>query len=68
MGLWVIHHGRHWPSDVFGGYLYGLFYLALWIKLYPWAKAWEARHPDLLNAVDRALRRVGSRFGLARTP
>ncbi len=68
MGLWVIHHGRHWPSDVFGGYLYGLFYLALWIKLYSWAKAWEARHPELLNAVDRALRRAGSRFGLAKTP
>ena len=67
MGLWVIHHGRHWSRDVFGGYLYGLFYLALWIKLYPWTKAWEARHPELLNAVDRALRRAGSRFGLART-
>ncbi|MEE9284328.1 MAG: phosphatase PAP2 family protein [Dehalococcoidia bacterium] len=68
MGLWVVHHGRHWPSDVFGGYLFGLFYVVLWVKLHPLARAWEARHPKLLTTVDRALRRAGARVGVFRTP
>lgn len=63
-GFWLIHHGRHWPSDVFGGYLYGLLYLVIWIGLYRVAKAWERRHPDLLTWT--TLRRIGARLGLAR--
>lgn len=60
MGVWVVHHGRHWPSDAFGGYLYGLIYLMLWVRLYPIAKAWEARHPGFLTSAP--LRRVASRL------
>ena len=63
-GLWLIHHGRHWPSDVFGGYLYGSLYLVIWIGLYRVAKAWERRHPDLLTWT--TLRRIGARLRIAR--
>ncbi len=66
MGLWLIHHGRHWPSDVLGGYLYGLLFLALWIKLYPKALAWEARNPELLTMT--TVRRVGAMLGVLRAP
>ena len=37
-GLWLIYDGRHWFSDVIGGYTYGTFYLLLWIVAYRWAK------------------------------
>ena len=66
MGLWVVHHGRHWPSDVFGGYVYGAVYLYFWIKLYHVAKAWDERHPGFLASL--TLRRLGSRFRLMKAP
>ena len=34
MGLWLIHAGRHWPSDVLGGYIFGGFYLFVLITAY----------------------------------
>ena len=37
-GLWLIYDGRHWFSDVVGGYVYGTFYLLSWIAAYQWAK------------------------------
>ena len=37
-GLWLIYDGRHWFSDVIGGYIYGTFYLLLWITAYRWTK------------------------------
>ena len=48
-GLYLVHLGRHWASDVVGGYLYGLLYLVLAIQLFRLGRAWEARHPDLLT-------------------
>jgi undecaprenyl-diphosphatase len=64
-GVWVIHHGRHWASDVLGGYLYGAVYLAVWIKLYPRALLWDRGHPWLLSAVDRIVGRILGLVGLA---
>lgn len=37
-GLWLIYDGRHWFIDVIGGYIYGAFYLSLWIAAYHWTK------------------------------
>ena len=59
-GLWISHIGRHWPSDVFGGYLYALLYLVVWIKLFHLGRAWERRHPDVLTMA--TLRRIGARW------
>ena len=63
-GLWLIHHGRHWPSDVFGGYMYGALCLVAWVGLHRVAKVWEARHPDFFTFV--TLQRVAVKLGLAR--
>lgn len=38
IGLARVHAGAHWPSDVLGGYLLGLLWLALTIHLYRWAR------------------------------
>ena len=38
IGLGLIYAGRHWFTDVLGGYLYGTFYLLSWIAAYRWAK------------------------------
>ena len=40
-GLYIIHTGRHWASDVVGGYLYGLLYLVIAIKLFHLGRAWK---------------------------
>ena len=37
-GLWLIYDGRHWFTDVMGGYIYGTFYLSVWIAAYRWTK------------------------------
>ena len=62
-GLYVVHIGRHWASDVVGGYLYGLLYLAIGIQLFHLGRAWEARHPDMLTLA--TVRRLST--GLVRT-
>ena len=46
-GVWLIYNGRHWFTDVMGGYLYGAFYLFLLIASYNWAKAWLQSHGPL---------------------
>jgi len=66
-GLWVVHHGRHWPSDVLGGYLYGLMYLIVIINLYPFVRRWDTRCPQVLDWVDGSLRRLRSQLGLVRS-
>ena len=62
-GAWLINHGRHWASDVVGGYLYGAMYLTLWIRLYPLAAKWDAAHPlspaGLESRLWRALAKIG---------
>jgi len=63
-GLYVIHYGRHWASDVVGGYLYGLLYLVIAIKLFHLGRAWEDRHPDSLTMA--TVRRLTSRLGIGR--
>lgn len=34
VGVARVHAGQHWPSDVLGGYLLGIIWLALTVKLY----------------------------------
>ena len=63
-GLYVVHTGRHWASDVVGGYLYGLLYLLIAIKLFHLGRAWEARHPDLLTM--DTVRRLGRTLGFGK--
>ena len=63
-GLYLIHNGRHWASDVVGSYLYGLLYLVIAIKLFHLGRAWEGRHPDLLTMA--TVRRLAGRLGLRR--
>lgn len=40
VGIGLIYAGRHWFTDVMGGYIYGTFYLLCWIASYRWAKEW----------------------------
>ncbi len=67
-GAWLINHGRHWASDVVGGYLYGAMYLTLWIKLYPPAAKWDASHPLSPTGLESRLRRALARIGRAASP
>lgn len=49
MGVARISAGEHWPSDVLGGYLIGVLWLAVSIPLYCWGRdrlAVGARHAD----------------------
>ncbi len=56
-GVWLIFVGRHWFSDVVGGYVYGTFYLVLLIAAYRKYLVWSqgvrttilARHPSSLR-------------------
>jgi len=43
-GIWLILDGRHWPSDVLGGYIYGTFYLVVLIWGYKKYTAWRRRY------------------------
>jgi len=43
-GIWLILDGRHWPSDILGGYIYGTFYLVLLIWGYKKYTAWRRRY------------------------
>ena len=36
-GLWLGYYGRHWFTDVIGGYIYWAFYLLVLIATYRWA-------------------------------
>jgi len=65
-GAWVVHHGRHWASDVLGGYLYGAVYLTIWIALYARVTAWDREHPWLLSRIDGLVRRSLARVGVSR--
>ena len=38
MGPSRVLEGEHWPSDVLGGLLYGVFWLLLGLHVYSWAK------------------------------
>src|SRR5919201_3440197 len=38
MGPSRVLEGEHWPSDVLGGLLYGIFWLILGLHVYSWAK------------------------------
>ena len=40
-GVWLIYDGRHWFSDVAGGYVYGTFYLVLLIAAYRRYLVWS---------------------------
>lgn len=64
-GVWLINHGRHWASDVVGGYLYGAMYLTLWTKLYPPAARWDAAHPLSPAGLESRLRRALAKIGRA---
>ncbi|MDP6403335.1 MAG: phosphatase PAP2 family protein, partial [SAR202 cluster bacterium] len=39
-GLWLIYNGRHWFTDVMGGYLYGVFYLLVIVAALKAARSW----------------------------
>ena len=58
IGLGLIYAGRHWFSDVVGGYLYGGFYLLAWIALYRRAKGW-VREGEALRLFRRFPPRLG---------
>ena len=67
-GVWLINHGRHWATDVVGGYLYGAMYLTLWIRLYPLAAKWDAAHPLSPTGLESRLRRALLKMGRAGRP
>lgn len=61
-GLWLVHAGRHWASDVLGGYAYGAFYLLVLAAAYQMGTAWlrqraaGRRLPARAGPVDRFAR------------
>jgi undecaprenyl-diphosphatase len=38
MGIARIYAGEHWPSDVLGGYLLGILWLATTVEFYRWGR------------------------------
>ena len=65
-GLYFVHYGRHWASDIVGGFLYGLVYLVIWTRLFHVGRAWERRHPEALTMA--TVRRVLAKLPFARAP
>ena len=57
-GLWLIYAGRHWFTDVMGGYIYGVMYLLLFIAGFRATVRWMAdeRSLELPNRLPRPLR------------
>ncbi len=45
VGVWLIYDGRHWTSDVLGGYVYGAFYLVILIWIYSKYTTWRRKYP-----------------------
>ena len=45
VGIWVVYAGRHWMSDVLGGYVYGALFL--WVLVWTYHKyvAWRRAYP-----------------------
>ena len=59
-GVWLIYDGRHWFTDVMGGYIYGAFYLLVLIVVFRATRSWIA---------DGSASRVSTRLpGLIRAP
>ena len=58
-GIWLIYDGRHWLTDVMGGYIYGAFYLLVLIATYKWARELilQSEHLKLSSFVPRSLRK-----------
>ena len=58
-GFWVIYNGRHWFTDVIGGYVYGSFYLLVLIALFWRVEVWlQTEKPaQFANAAPRFMRR-----------
>ena len=59
-GIWLIYDGRHWFTDVMGGYIYGTFYLLALITAFSATRSWIA-DGSALRSSDRLP-------GLLRTP
>ena len=49
MGIARIYAGEHWPSDVLGGYLLGILWLATTVEFYRWGRQ-ESRRRRLEHA------------------
>jgi len=65
MGIWVIYRGVHWPSDVLGGYVYGVFFLWAIIWVYQKYTRWRRAYPkDLIpgNALPPLMRPLTTIF------
>jgi membrane-associated phospholipid phosphatase len=45
VGVWLVYDGRHWTSDVLGGYVYGAFYLTVLVWAYRRYIAWRRSYP-----------------------
>ena len=63
-GLWLIYDGRHWFTDVKGGYIYGTFYLLVLIAAYRWARRWLEHNEvtRLAHAMPHSLRKPAERL------
>ncbi|MQF48374.1 phosphatase PAP2 family protein [SAR202 cluster bacterium AC-647-N09_OGT_505m] len=59
-GISLIYDGRHWLTDVIGGYIYGVFYLLVLIAPYKWARELvpQSEHVKLSSFVPRSLRKL----------
>lgn len=46
MGAWLIYRGVHWSSDVVGGYLFGIIFLWVIIRVYQRYVIWRRSYPS----------------------